>query len=295
MIEFAKWDMRRELSHIWQVCFSEPARFPRYFLNNCFKPENCLVIVSGGHVVSCVYMLPAFIACQGEYIKAHYIFAAGTLPEMRGLGYMSKLLNAAAETGARRGDNLSAVLPSNESLYGFYEKSGYKSFFKVRTLSVGRDKMEQNAVYKSGRPAKIILDSHSLNSLRRLCLSPNRGSLLWNDSMFAFCTGMGKIYGEKLISIKSGDNIAYAVCSSSNNGKCLIREAIADSTSAAGALWAAILNEMPARDFTLRLSADSILFPGKGELSYFGMIKPIGSTDIGIIKPSRPYLGLGLD
>ena len=295
MVKFAEWDMRRELSRIWQVCFSESPRFPDYFLNNCFKPENCLVQISGSCVESCVYMLPAYIASDGECFKAHYIFAAGTLPEMRGRGYMSELLGAAADAGARRGEKYSAVLPSEQNLYGFYKKSGYKSFFKVRTLSISRDKMEQTAVYRSGRQFKVILDSQRLNSLRRICLSPNRGSLLWSDGMFGFCTGMGKIYGEKLISVKAGDNIAYAVCSSADNGDCLISEAMADNTNAAGLLWAAVLNDMPAENYLLRLSADSILFPGKGDISYFGMIKPLGSTGLAALKPNRPYLGLGLD
>lgn len=295
MIGFAKWDMRRELSRIWQVCFGEPARFPNYFLNNCFKPENCLVQFKGGYAAACVYMLPAYIASDGEYFKSHYIFAAGTMPEMRGRGYMSALLKAAADIGLRRGEKYSAVLPSSQSLYGFYGKSGYIPFFKVRKLSVSRVKMEKSAVISSSRQFKVILDSRRLNSLRRICLLPNRGSLIWGDGMFGFCTGMGKIYGEKLISAKSGDNIAYAVCSSAGNGSCLISEAMADSTKAAGALRSALLNAMPAKNYLFRLSADSILFPGKGQLSYFGMIKPLGSADIEALKPNRPYLGLGLD
>ena len=295
MIEFAKWDMRRELAHIWQVCFDEPKRFPNYFLNNCFRPENCLVYTVGGHAAACLYMLPAMLASDGGDLQAHYIFAAGTLPEMRGRGYMSDLLAAAASAGAGRGDMYSAVLPSQKSLYRFYEKSGYKSFFKVRTLTVRRDKMEQTACHAQGKMFNVICGSHSLNSLRRLCLVPNTGSLMWSDAMFSFCTGMGKIYGEKLICVKSGDNTAYAVCSAAGGGSCLISEAMADSTEAASLLWAAVLNKTNAENYMFRLPADSMIFPGNGELSVFGMIKPLCGINSFKFTPNRPYLGLGLD
>lgn len=37
MIQFADWGMRKELEQIWRVCFDEPARPAKYFLNNYFR------------------------------------------------------------------------------------------------------------------------------------------------------------------------------------------------------------------------------------------------------------------
>lgn len=292
MICFADWEKRGELAKIWEVCFEEPVRPAKYFLNNYFRPENCLIYQMNEKVAAVVYLLPAHIATETNPAQAHYIYAAATLPQYRGRGYMAALMAAAALVGANRGDQYSVVLPANPGLYELYGKSDYTTFFQLKTQSVTLDQM--CTLSESGLVNKTLLTYSQLNELRRSKLGI--GSVLWSDEAFCFADGIGKIYGDKLICSRTGNKPAYAICRRVDEDNCSVLELMADSDTI-GDLAANIICTVPAQNYSIRLPADSTLFGQEGEKSDFGMIKPIGGTVLNqLIQASHtPYLGLSLD
>lgn len=290
MIGFASWETRPELSRIWQICFQEPARPAEYFLNNCFSPRDCLVYRVGDAAAAAVYLLPARVASAKGPLQAHYIYAAATLPRYRGRGYMASLLACAVMESARRGDRYSVVLPADEGLYGLYGKSGYVPFFRVRNLSVPADRLR--ALARDGDPGRMLPDFRRLASLRDSLIEKSAGSVLWGEKMLWFAAGMGSVYGDRLVCSRTGDAFAYALCRPSD-GFCAVLEAMAGEAAFAG-LAAALLRESPAPEYRFRLPAEG-LFPGEGELSAFGMIKPVGGAGLEEIRSDAPYLGLTLD
>ena len=153
MIEFAQWNMRRQLSSLWQEAFGDQKRIPDFFLNNIFSPRDCLVFQIGGEIASVVYLLPSFIVSDGKKVPAHYIFAAATARKYRSRGYMSALLAYASIAGAKRGDHFSAVLPSSENLYGFYGAAGYSDFYEVCEPEIDRECLHRiaGALRKQGK------------------------------------------------------------------------------------------------------------------------------------------------
>jgi GNAT superfamily N-acetyltransferase len=290
MIGFASWEMRPELSRIWQVCFQEPARPAEFFLNNLFSPRDCLVYRVGETVAAAVYLLPARVASAKGPLQAHYIYAAATLPRYRGRGYMASLLACAAMEGAGRGDRYSVVLPADAGLYGLYGKSGYASFFRVRNLSVPADRLR--ALAREEYPGKMLPDFRRLASARDSLAGRSVGSVLWSERMLWFAAGMGSVYGDRLVCSRAGDAFAYALCRPSD-GFCAVLETAAEEAAFAG-LASALLRESPAPEYRFRLPANG-LFPGEGELSDFGMIKPVGGAGLDEIRSDAPYLGLTLD
>ena len=40
-ISFATWEMKKELAHLWQVCFDEEEKPTAFFFENAFLPEHC--------------------------------------------------------------------------------------------------------------------------------------------------------------------------------------------------------------------------------------------------------------
>lgn len=292
MIEFARRGMRGELSALWQAAFHDPARIPRHFLNSGVSPRDCAVYRVGGRVVSAVYLLPAQILAGERRLQAQYVFAAATLPEYRSRGYMSSLLAFAALTGARRGDCFSAVVPSGEDLFDFYAKLGYADFFTVRMLSVPAARMRRAA--EGARYAgRVLARPGELNALRGACLRGCGGSLLWSNRMFYAACGMSGVYGDRLVCARGGGGLGYALCRREGDA-CLVLELMADE-AALPALAAALLREMPAGRYRLRLPAGCGPFPGEGETARFGMIKPLGGALPGDAQPHFPYLGLAMD
>jgi hypothetical protein len=292
MIEFAQWNMRRELSALWQECFGDPKRIPDFFLNNVFSPRDCLVYRSGGELAAAVYLLPAQILSGGKAVRAHYIFAAATARRFRSRGYMSSLLAYAAIAGAERGDCFSAVLPADDGLCRFYAAAGYGDFFQVRftDLTAGRlNSMAQPA----GLQYRVLPDLAALNRLRTDCLAHNAGSMLWDDRMFRLAVSMSRVYGDRLVCAGAGGGHAYALCRVEEDS-CDVLEAFA-SEKTFPALAAAILREAPAQRYRFRLPVGGRLLSGEGESVRFGMLKAVGGRLLPDIGPEHPYLGLAMD
>ncbi len=294
MIRLGDWEMRRELVDIWQICFDEPARPPKYFLNNYFRPENCLVYQVGEKIAAVVYLLPARIAAKKGTVQAHYIYAAATLPEYRSRGFMAALLAAAALVGARRGDQYSFLLPATKELYPMYQKSDYRPFFKARMADITLDQLV--SIAESGQINKTALSIHHLNSLRSGQLAGKTGSVLWSHEAFAFAAGMGKIYGDKLVASLTDGQPAYALCRRLDENTCLVQEIMAQERTLPN-LAANLIQTMPALSYRFRLPANSALLQVEGEELPSGMMKPIGGASMEPVEPisSAPYLGLPLD
>lgn len=291
MIDFARWEMRRELIRLWQVCFDEPVRFPRYFMNNIFLPENCLVYRTAGTVAAAVHLVPARIAAAGGAAQAHYIFAAATLPQYRSRGYMASLLAYAAIAGARRGDRFSAVLPADEGLTRYYGAQGYRPFFRVRTLEVSRERLEREAAEADGR--RLLPDCRKLNALRNGNLSQSRGSLLWSAQQFRAAAGMNGVYGDRLVCSVSAGGTGYALRRPAGE-RCEVLETMC-TPEAFGGLAGELLRGTQARAFRFRLPAASGPFAGEGEISEFGMIRLLGGALPEEIASKTPYLGFAMD
>lgn len=290
MIGPAGWDMRSELAELWQICFHEPKRYPIYFMNNYFRPEDCLTYRISGRIAAAVYLLPARIAPNGA--QAHYIFAAGTLPSFRSRGFMASLLAYAALYGAERGDRYSVVLPASQPLYSFYERCGYFDYYKIRSVPVVRARLEQLA--SQSPPGTILARYSELNALRNSFLCRGKGSVLWSDERFRFTVGFGSTYGEELVCSGPEGCRSYAICRSTSEKVCSVREAMASPDGFPG-LAAAILKRFPAETFEFRLPPGGGLFSGEGVEERCGMIRPIGGTGREEMAGPAPYLGLALD
>lgn len=294
MIRYAGWEMRGELAKIWRACFQEPARPAKYFLNNGFRPENSLVWIEGDEIASVVYFLPMQLCGEKKPLQAHYIYAAATLPQHRSHGYMARLLSAAATEGAKRGDLYSAVLPATDALYPLYEKSGYQPFFYAKTVKESISRLCDFA--QSGSIRKTLFTWNQLNLLRGARLSSVPGSVLWSNESFAFAAGMGGVYGDTLVTARTGGKPAYALCRRTDADTCKVLEIMAEGDTFPN-LAANIIAAVPAETYEFRLPAESTLLGEEGDVQRFGLIQYLGGSAPQPLHavPGAPYLGLPLD
>lgn len=96
---------------------------------NKFFVDNCTYITEDDKLISMLYMFPCSISLGKKNIPAYYVYAVVTDPEFRGKGYMRKLMDKAREKAKLDGKEALIIRPSNESLYFFYEKLGFKTAF----------------------------------------------------------------------------------------------------------------------------------------------------------------------
>lgn len=292
MIGFADWNMRRELSVLWQECFGDSKRIPDFFLNNIFSPRDCLVYRVGNELAAAIYLLPAGILCEGKTAQAHYIFAAATANRFRSRGFMSSLLAYAAIAGTKRGDCFSAVLPAGDGLYRFYANAGYEDFFQIRIVETDRAALRTMA-NQTEMPSRVLPDMPALSNLRDFCLARNNGSLLWDDRMFRLSVSMNQVYGDKLVCASQGGGRAYALCRRKND-ICEVLESFA-SQGMYPMLADALLREVPALHYRFRLPVGDARFTNLGQTGRFGMLKALGGRSLTDFAPENAYLGLSMD
>lgn len=163
-IRYAISTDRFSLKQIWSVCFGDEDDYVEHFLRERWDENNCLVAEEDGRVVSMLFLLPAEIIVAGERNPVWYVYACATLPEYRGRGLMQQLLSTAFEAAILQSVFALVLVPASESLFGFYEKSGYSRLYKrpVKGLQMPVDIMNQEEIISKKSVVDILSCRDSL-------------------------------------------------------------------------------------------------------------------------------------
>ena len=104
MIVFPQDSMKSDLERLWRTCFGDSQDYIRYFFENRYVPENCLVFVdeSVRRPVAMLHLLNVGIAEDGAVVPSQYIYAACTRPDYRRQGIMRQLIETAQKLGQSR-------------------------------------------------------------------------------------------------------------------------------------------------------------------------------------------------
>jgi len=130
MIQFASKEVTPVLRRMWKTCFDDTDEFIELYFSAKYKPENTLVYIDEGEIVSSLQMLPYSITFYGEKIPFYYLSGLCTLPKYRSKGHMKQLVEAAHNEMKKRGIPLSILIPADETLYDFYKRYGYEQVFE---------------------------------------------------------------------------------------------------------------------------------------------------------------------
>ncbi len=118
---------REQLLKLYQACFPEDEpTFWNWIFDRVYRPENTLNLRKDDRIVSSLQMIPCDLILQDKRFRAHYIYAAATLPEYQGSGLMAQLLEHAAFEGVRRGHDFSVLITQEDSLLDYYARFGYQ-------------------------------------------------------------------------------------------------------------------------------------------------------------------------
>lgn len=123
-----------DLFSLWKTCFHDEDGYINLFFEKEF--ENCKTFAAfeDGEAVSVLYLLDCFIALDGARYDGYYLYAAATKPECRSKGLMSALIKEAEDFAGKEGRAFIALVPGEESLYGYYDRFGFdKRMYKYKT------------------------------------------------------------------------------------------------------------------------------------------------------------------
>lgn len=138
MIQFADKTMVKQLKRIWKECFHDEDSYIDFFFREYFSDESTLVYLIDGKPVSMLTLMPAKLHEKEELRNIYYIYAVATLPEARGKGYSSMLLDYANEITS----NATFLQPATKELEQFYERNGYSSTINRKMIHVEKEQLE---------------------------------------------------------------------------------------------------------------------------------------------------------
>lgn len=280
-----------DLKTLFRVCFQESEEAIRCFFEHRFQKENCVVLIKDYKVVSALYLLETRILLEGELISAYYLYAAATLPEYQGRGYMRKLIAFSNTVAAARGWQYSVLLPANDGLYHYYKQSGYQKWYATRVVTITSKEMKKYVSVPKKQSNTFSFDK--MYQLRFNICGNFDGSVIWDEKAIEYACLLSDVYKGKTIFSKDG----YALCSPVCNGVVTITEFMVQRSGFCE-LMGEIVRAFPDVCYRFRMPVSSPYFKGQGAVLPFGMVKPL-YEDKGLLiemqKNNAPYLGLTLD
>lgn len=240
------------LRTLWHEAFGDGDEFLKLFFSTAFSPDRCRVAKANDTVLGALY----WFDCTVDDAKLAYLYAIATAKSARGQGVCSRLMADTHAHLAARGYDGALLVPSEPSLFGFYEKQGYAVCSHVGKLSCGTSAEPINV-------RSVSIDEYA--SLRRQYL-PACGVLQEGENLAFLAT---------FASFFAGDDWLLAA---RREKKVLHGMELLGNLSAAPALTAA-------------LGCSEGHFRVPSTTAPFAMLHPLGGKAL----PASVYFGLAFD
>lgn len=295
MITIANESMLPRLRRIWQTCFEDDAKGTDFVFSKLLNPAQMLVDTddNGRPTAMINWKLLRFTTPRGAMAGA-YVYGVATLPEYRGQGISGRLMSALHPILEKEGAGLSCLVPASASLFDFYEKQGFETYFSYKRLSVA-----WNAI-KPSRAEGVLskTDPSRLEELRGTVFSGSALFGAWDGAYLRFTGEECAFYGGEVLRFSTGGREGYAFCYPREDG-LLVKEAVVDRDDVS-TLLAALHSRYRAKSYQLRFPAD---FPvvgleaGHSEILPFGMVKwyDMGKRQAVGSMGGAPWFAFGLD
>lgn len=136
MIRYAEKSDYNEIFNLWNNCFEEDFNFSKWYFKNKYNYKNTLLYINDNKICSMIQQLPYKMSDIGN---VNYIFGACTEKKYRNKGIMAELLNYSFKIDKLQKINASVLIPQENSLFGFYEKFGYKVNFYLENKIIKKN------------------------------------------------------------------------------------------------------------------------------------------------------------
>ncbi len=247
-----------------------------------------------GQAVAMLHILNAKYNTNGRSFPVQYIYAAATQVPFRGRGIMAALIGAAVKDGAAKGCLFTFLLPSNDGLYNYYARLGFKASFYIKKAILSRNELINASSVKIGDASVKIDDADNLDlipaggdsffKMRQAFFSP---AVLWGKPELSYALAELQFTGGEILCFGKG----YALCRKSGCS-VEVKEICGKFADAAGVL----LSHFDSDKFTFYMPP-YINAPFETQMKRYGMLIPSdNSCDIfEAATKANPYVNLLLE
>jgi hypothetical protein len=254
-----------------------------FLFERLIKPANMLALRVGSEIAATLTIQDFELTAEAGPMKAAYVYGVATLPEYRGRGYSTELLACADTVFKDAGYKAAVLVPASEGLFGFYQKRGYGTAFRLNKASVAAAGLAPGGALRPASAAR-------LTEAREASFGPGRMFARWPLDYMRYIAEECAFYGGGVFGI--GEMCAACHCYGST---VIVKELTGAGSGAqiAGAL-AALRGKFPAaKRFELCLREDIHTVYTNNLLPY-AMIKWYDS-DIKRQAAGTPYITHALD
>lgn len=163
IIDFPQKDHLPELCALWCEAFGDGEEFFNIFLDTAYSAARCRCLTLDGSLAAALY----WFDCEHEGERIAYIYAVATKKEFRGRGLCRALMEDTHAHLRSLGYAAAILVPSEPSLFGFYEKIGYEICSSIGEFSCFADgkritvtdvsRKEYAALRRSYLPSKSVI------------------------------------------------------------------------------------------------------------------------------------------
>ena len=180
-----KLNDRLPLRALWKEAFGDTDEFLDLFEQTAYSPKRSRRLTVDGQCAAALYWFDC--RCNGQ--KIAYLYAIATKRSYRGQGLCRALMEDTHEHLRKLGYAAAMLVPSEESLFGFYERLGYQRATRISELTCDAAK----------EPVLLVrIGEEEYGRLRRKML-PSGGVLQENENL-CYLSAQAEFYrGEGLL------------------------------------------------------------------------------------------------
>ena len=224
------------LGRLFTEAFGDEA-FTDLFFRLGFSPDRCLAAFDGPLLAALHWF-----DCTLDGQKAAYIYGIASFKAHRGLGIGSKLIRAALSHLKQQGYGPIFLVPAEPSLFGYYERFGFRQVSTIREESV-----------PAASPIPIRrLDAAAYAELRRRYLPSH--SLLQEGPCLNLLSGYANFYATEHAVAAVTDSTVWELLGDFDHAPGLI--------AALGLPSATVRAPGPGRPFAMGLNSDAPIYLG---------------------------------
>ena len=139
LVRYAKKDEIDDIKNIWNYCFNDEESFVEYYFNNKYNNNNTIVACENEDIVSSLQLNQYKIKLDNKEYETSYIVGVSTFPQVRGRGYMKKIMEYSLNELYRKNQLVSILMPID---YRLYRKYGYEHCYDQLEYDIDIDALK---------------------------------------------------------------------------------------------------------------------------------------------------------